>query len=220
MSTEQTGLPPRRSRTKRPSGSISLKKLITSGLYLFGALFFGLIGVELYQAKVSHPSEGEGSPIVSTVTNSPTQSVAASTEPNSPAPAPVEQPQTPKTTEVASAPNQPALPDASQGPKPNGSPAGQTGTQEVAGKAESVTKPQTDAKASTQAKPSAAAKPPAAVQKPKAIKHVVQKGETLYMLSRKYYGNNSYVAKIANYNGLSLEAQLTAGKVVLVPLLP
>ncbi|MDR7314014.1 LysM peptidoglycan-binding domain-containing protein [Brevibacillus nitrificans] len=220
MSTEQTGLPPRRSRTKRPSGSISLKKLITSGLYLFGALFFGLIGVELYQAKMNHPSETEGSPIVSTVANSPTQTAAAGVETISPAPAPAEQAQTPKTNEATAALNQPALPDAEQSQEPVVSPSGQTGTKEVTGKVENVTKPQTDAKARTQAKPSAAAKPAAAVQKPKAIKHVVQKGETLYMLSRKYYGNNSHVARIANYNGLSLEAQLTAGKVVLVPLLP
>nr|WP_256434390.1 LysM peptidoglycan-binding domain-containing protein [Brevibacillus sp. HB1.3] len=56
------------------------------------------------------------------------------------------------------------------------------------------------------------------VTKSKIVKHVVKKGETLFMLSRKYYGNNSNVRRIAKYNGLHSEAGLVEGRVVLVPL--
>jgi len=50
------------------------------------------------------------------------------------------------------------------------------------------------------------------------VRHVVQKGDTLYKLSRQYYGNNSGVARIARYNGFSPDTQLVVGKVVLIPL--
>ena len=40
------------------------------------------------------------------------------------------------------------------------------------------------------------------------------------MLSRKYFGNNSNVSRIARYNGFHPETQLVEGKVVFVPLAP
>ncbi|TRY28104.1 LysM peptidoglycan-binding domain-containing protein [Brevibacillus sp. LEMMJ03] len=61
---------------------------------------------------------------------------------------------------------------------------------------------------------------PAAKPVPKVKRHVVQKGDTLYKLSRLYYGNNGGVTRIAGYNGLSPEAQLKAGDVLTIPLSP
>lgn len=214
MSIEQTGLPPRRSRNKRTNRPISLKKLIQSGLVVFGALFFGVIGIELYQAKVSHPTAAEGSPVVTTeeptnvqTTPSPEQTSAS----GQPVPsAIVEQP---PQTAPSSAPVQPTPPPLgpSTAQKSGSSSSSHAGTTEVTGKTASAVKPATDA--GKKGTPGAAVS-----EKPKAVKHVVKKGETLYMLSRKYYGNNSNVARIANYNGISLEAQLTEGRVVMVPL--
>ncbi|KQL49263.1 hypothetical protein AN963_05710 [Brevibacillus choshinensis] len=213
MSIEQTGLPPRRSRNQRTSRTISLKKLIQSGLVVFGALFFGLIGIELYQAKVSHPTAAEGSPVVKTeeptnVQTTPTTEQATASE-SATLPAIVEQP---TQTAPSSAQAQPTPPPVgpSTAQKSGSSTSSHAGTTEVTGKTASVAKPATDAgKKGTSG---------AVAEKPKAVKHVVRKGETLYMLSRKYYGNNANVARIANYNGISLEAQLTEGKVVMVPL--
>lgn len=205
MSLERTGLPPRGSRTKKSTGTISLKKWIQSGLILFGALFFGLIGVELYQAKTGQPTDA-GAPVVNADVTTPAQTASPAAEGQA-APA-----------SASAAPQEPAAAAASE-----------TGAVVPAASAASATQTATDAtKGQAQAAPASATKAPSATQgktntaadkKPKAIRHVVQKGETLYMLSRKYYGNNSNVARIAKYNGLSAEAQLTAGTVVLVPLL-
>lgn len=215
MSIEQTGLPPRRSRNKRTNKPISLKKLIQSGLIVFGALFFGVIGIELYQAKVSHPTSTEESPVVTAEEPANVQTTAAHAQTSASAsdqPAPstiVDQSTKPAPPSAQAQPSPPPLgPSAAQ--KSGSSPSSQTGTTEATGKTGSAVKPATDAGKKVT--------PAVVAEKPKAVKHVVKKGETLYMLSRKYYGNNSNVARIANYNGISLEAQLTEGKVVMVPL--
>nr|WP_241254489.1 LysM domain-containing protein [Brevibacillus sp. SYP-B805] len=69
---------------------------------------------------------------------------------------------------------------------------------------------------------SAAAKAPtpktAATTKPKAIRYVVKQGDTLYKLSRQYYGNNKGAAAIARYNGMDSNAQLAVGTVIYIPL--
>jgi len=44
---------------------------------------------------------------------------------------------------------------------------------------------------------------PVRTVKPKIIQHVVQHGETLMSISRKYFGNASYYMKIAKQNGIS-----------------
>ncbi|MDF2682043.1 MAG: peptidoglycan-binding protein LysM [Brevibacillus sp.] len=215
MSIEQTGLPPRRSRNKRANRPISLKKLIQSGLVLFGALFFGLIGIELYQAKVSHPTAAEDSPVVTTeeptnVQTTPTSEQASASGQPAP-PAIIEQP-TQTAPSAAQVQPTPPPPGPSTAQKSGSSPSSHAGTAEVTGNtAGPAIKPATDS--SKKGTPGAAV-----AEKPKAVKHVVKKGETLYMLSRKYYGNNSNVSRIASYNGISLEAQLTEGKVVMVPL--
>ncbi|QRG69877.1 LysM peptidoglycan-binding domain-containing protein [Brevibacillus choshinensis] len=218
MTIEPTGLPPRGSRKKQTRSPVSLKKLLQSGLVLFGALFFGLIGIELYQAKMTHPSAAEGTPVVNAEKPTDVQGApaseqttaalpAAARQPAQPAPSVTEPPTTKPSAEAA--PSTAAAPSAVQ--IVGSAPPKQAGIKEATGKTTSVSKPVTDAR-------KAEAPIAKASEKPKAVKHVVQKGETLYMLSRKYYGNNSSVARIANYNGMSLEAQLTAGTVVMVPI--
>ncbi|MGE5701537.1 MAG: LysM peptidoglycan-binding domain-containing protein [Clostridia bacterium] len=61
------------------------------------------------------------------------------------------------------------------------------------------------------------AEPAQAAAKPKAVKHVVQKGETLIQLSRKYYGNQRSINKIAAYNNINPNAALPIGKVLYIP---
>ncbi|WP_019122932.1 LysM peptidoglycan-binding domain-containing protein [Brevibacillus massiliensis] len=51
----------------------------------------------------------------------------------------------------------------------------------------------------------------------KVKRHVVKQGETLYQLSRLYYGNQTSVKRIARYNGISPEAKLTVGQVISIP---
>lgn len=245
MSFDQPGLPPRSSRSKKSKGTFPLKKWIQSGLVLFGAVFFSVVVIELYQANTS-PTEEASAPVVTA--EAPAQASAPSPEagstlmPSKPAGAENSQdaaavPASGQAAAAAGGGVQAGAAPASNGtsgtvaavpasaspvvhpsasgankeassPTSNGktaSPAGQSAKKPVTGNAG------TSARAKTSSSGS---------EKPKAIRHVVQKGETLYMLSRKYYGNNSNVARIAKYNGLSPEAQLTAGTVVFVPLLP
>ncbi|GBF78453.1 hypothetical protein PA598K_07098 [Paenibacillus sp. 598K] len=48
-------------------------------------------------------------------------------------------------------------------------------------------------------------------------KHTVGKGETLYSLSRKYYGDNSGAKRIADANGLPESYQVKVGEVLQIP---
>lgn len=208
MNLEQNPLPPRRSRHTRPKASFSFKKWIQPGLYLFGFVFFGLIGLELYRANVLHESATSGSVEVKEVSKVGTIApgskagekepvsvvLAATPDPNASVTNP---PAKAKTTE--SKPVEPVVKAATsvQTPAVSTVPA-QTSTSKVA---------TPDKQASTPPTP-----------KSKVVKHVVKKGETLFMLSRKYFGNNSNVGRIARYNGLHSEAGLVEGKIVLVPL--
>lgn len=226
MSLEQTGLPPRRHRRNRPAGPFSFKRIIQSGLVVFGALFFGVIGIELYQAKVSKPPAAEGGPVVTTEPagtgdDQDKQSAAAgAVEPNaSSAPVTVAS----SATQGQPTPTLPSRDGHSAAPPASTQEMGQTaGTVPSSGRTEEKGAKASQGTGDNPGPASNSQKPvtSSTAQKPKAVKHVVQKGETLYMLSRKYYGNNSNVARIASYNGLSAEAQLTAGKVILVPLSP
>lgn len=117
-------------------------------------------------------------------------------------------------------PNVPAeKPAAGAAPRPNVPPqnptaGGATNPKPAAGNTNGATTP-----ASSQPTSSSGAVP-AAKPAPKVKRHVVQKGDTLYKLSRLYYGNNGGVTRIAGYNGLSPEAQLKAGDVLTIPLSP
>ncbi|MDA5106905.1 LysM peptidoglycan-binding domain-containing protein [Brevibacillus thermoruber] len=121
---------------------------------------------------------------------------------------------------AAPRPNVPAeKPTAGAAPRPNVPPqnptaGGATNPKPAAGNTNGATTP-----ASSQPTSSSGAVP-AAKPAPKAKRHVVQKGDTLYKLSRLYYGNNGGVTRIAGYNGLSPEAQLKAGDVLTIPLSP
>jgi nucleoid-associated protein YgaU len=80
--------------------------------------------------------------------------------------------------------------------------------------------PATDGKVASPpaVKPQTEAKQQGTNSRVKVVRHVVQKGETLFKLSRQYYGNNSGVARIARYNGFSPDTELVMGKVILIPL--
>lgn len=199
MNEIQGGLPPRNSRgTQRKSGRVSFKRVIQGGLILFGALFFGLIGLELY-----HAQGGSQSAV-------PNQSVDSEAKPSVDSAAQEEQqPPAHNTEELSQTP----VTDSDQGEAPATS---------------AVTTPVTDAVTETTAlTPSAvqasapqeqATSPEPAAAQPKTVKHVVIKGDTLFKLSRQYYGNNSGASRIASYNGLAADAQLRIGTVVTIPL--
>ncbi|MFM1652753.1 LysM peptidoglycan-binding domain-containing protein [Brevibacillus sp. B_LB10_24] len=71
---------------------------------------------------------------------------------------------------------------------------------------------------SVNAAPAQAAAAQSKRQKPLKVKrHVVKQGETLYQLSRLYYGNETNVKRIARYNGISAEAKLAVGQVISIP---
>lgn len=195
MSFEQNGLPPRHSRKSKQKSSIPLKKVIRSGLIVFGVLFFGIIGFELYRANIAHPSVPSGSPVVTTKEVTPQKPVSELEQDSMPNPSTQARP-------------------AAASPEPHPNP--------VQPAAPSKTGSTTTQKAIPPKISSGTASPPTAIGKnaagPKTIRHVVKKGETLFMLSRKYYGNNANVSRIARYNGFHTETQLTEGNVVMIPI--
>ncbi|MFD2371804.1 LysM peptidoglycan-binding domain-containing protein [Brevibacillus sp. GCM10020057] len=222
-----------------------MKKWIQSGLVLFGAVFFSVIAIELYQANTNH-TKGTDAPVVTAEPPAKATAPLPAADSNSAQTMPKEAEKSQNTT-TASANGQTAS-AASNGVSPEAAPAIRTGSagSAAAVPADASSASQSPATSVTKGAPAATGNMDAAApasrsstkaaiatagapaqtkgssagsKKPKSIRHVVQKGETLYMLSRKYYGNNSNVARIAKYNGLSLEAQLKAGAVVFVPLL-
>ncbi|TKI55859.1 LysM peptidoglycan-binding domain-containing protein [Brevibacillus antibioticus] len=227
MNLEHNPLPPRRSRHTRPKASFSFKKWIQPGLYLFGFVFFGLIGLELYRANVPHEIAASGSVEVKDVSKATTTlqgSKAGEKEPVSvvldatpdPNASVTNPPAKAKTTESkpVDKPVEPVVKATTGIQKPAVSPVKpQTPPVTSVSKAKQITSTSTS-KVATPGKQ--ASTPP--TTKSKVVKHVVKKGETLFLLSRKYYGNNSNVVRIARYNGLHSQAGLVEGKVVLVPL--
>jgi nucleoid-associated protein YgaU len=210
VSFEENGLPPRHSRKSKQKSSIPLKKVIRSGLIVFGVLFFGLIGFELYRANIAHPSVPSGSPVVTTEEVTPQKPVSELERDSKPNPSTQARPaegtvsNDQEIKETASA--------ASPEPHPN----------PVQPAAPSQTGSTTTEKAIPPKTSLGTASPPPTTGKnaagPKTIRHVVKKGETLFMLSRKYYGNNESVSRIARYNGFHTETQLTEGNVVMIPI--
>ncbi|WP_232696289.1 LysM peptidoglycan-binding domain-containing protein [Brevibacillus daliensis] len=57
-------------------------------------------------------------------------------------------------------------------------------------------------------------------QKVKSKLYRVQKGDNLYKISRKYYGNNDGAKRIAHFNGLKMEASLPVGRKLYIPITP
>jgi nucleoid-associated protein YgaU len=211
VSELQNGLPPRRSRgVQRKQNKVSFKRVIQGGLIFFGTLFFGLIGLELYKA------------------NNQLQSVVSSTPLSSEqAMAPVEQTQTspasPQSSNVASPPKQADSTESNASVKPAQPVTTPVPQQAVQTQAIPVSQPVQSTQPvqttpAVQQKPAEAVTPQPAVEQPKSIRHVVVKGDNLFKLSRKYYGNNSGVARIAKFNGLAADAGLTIGHVIIIPL--
>lgn len=215
MREDQSGLPPRSSRViQRKKQKVSLKRIIQGGMILFGTLFFGLIGVELYQAQKVNQAQpvvsgNPAAPVVETFPAGQGKTSPVSSEPSgqpsgeTTMPATVEttepKPKTDATEAVTTPAPQPATP----------APATPVDTAPAAPTVQPVN-----------SKPAELAAPatPTPSEQPKTVKHVVEKGDTLFKLSRKYYGNNSGVSRIARYNGLASDARLTAGQVVIIPL--
>ncbi|WP_103105280.1 LysM peptidoglycan-binding domain-containing protein [Brevibacillus reuszeri] len=216
MNLEPNQLPPRRSRHTQRKVNFSFTKWVRSGLVVFGAVFFGVILVELYQAQVSHQAAKLGTPNL-TVSEPTTDNIASAGQAENAAgnalgaaasTSTVQEGKTVPETKVDATINvppvstPPSVQQVSQ-PSPSAEPKSSP-TENVPAKHNNAT-----------VAPATAPAP-----KPKVIRHVVQKGETLYMLSRKYYGNNLNVSRIAKYNGFHADTQLTAGKIVMVPLAP
>ncbi|MBU8712117.1 LysM peptidoglycan-binding domain-containing protein [Brevibacillus parabrevis] len=232
MNLEMNQLPPRRSRHNRTkTSSVRFKTWVKSGLFVFGILFFGLIGFELYKANVARSTEGNTEAAAETQAESDeTVAKAESTPTTSESePTSVVLPATPAETSAAAeqkgteeATSKPASAPVEPTSGVSATPAPVT---PIASSTPATTPKKENKPVQTQAKPPAAPamatpvqKPAETAQKPRVVKHVVQKGETLFMLSRKYFGNNSNVSRIARYNGFHTQAQLVEGKVVLVPL--
>ncbi|WP_400163818.1 LysM peptidoglycan-binding domain-containing protein [Brevibacillus sp. TJ4] len=216
------GFPPRRSRkVEKRKQQVSLKTLIQAGLIVFGALFFGLIGWELYHANQAHKAETR----VSQNTSSSTDSQAAQELPQS---------AQSDSGESADAVEEPVVPlpdrkDAQAEEVPSQTTGETTPSREVAAAVSTQPSASTGPQSATAGEkptvqPSAPAAQPEAQQadtsqqQPKVVRHIVQKGDTLFKLSRQYYGHNFGVSRIAKYNGLPEDAQLSIGKVVMIPL--
>jgi nucleoid-associated protein YgaU len=238
-------LPPRRLRHKR--ARLSYKTVLGSGLAVFGTLFLTLVVVELYQA---HQTLSETAPLGKNETAQEERAAdgqasdfahadGSAAPPTPPAGSTAvgggEGQRAAATTKIASSGSLPdgssstgakavagaaaEKPAAGAAPRPNVPPqnptaGGATNPKPAAGNTNGATTP-----ASSQPTSSSGAVP-AAKPAPKVKRHVVQKGDTLYKLSRLYYGNNGGVTRIAGYNGLSPEAQLKAGDVLTIPLSP
>jgi LysM repeat protein len=172
----------------------SYATLVKGGLVLFGTLFVGLVALELLQANRVQPQAN----VISK--DSPPEKSPAAVQP---LPEPAS-----STGGQVTIPAKPAANPGEQGKEPQ--PAALSATKEAAPPAQA---------GSTGGTAAGASKPKAvAGTKPKAIRYVVKQGDTLYKLSRQYYGNNKGAAAIARYNGLDGNAQLTAGTVIFIPL--
>jgi len=236
------GMPPRRTRRlQRKKQKLSLKSLIQSGLVLFGTLFFGLIAWELYHANqepgtASRSAAADGTQALklkTEVLSEPAEQETASEKGSEPkaknlsaqdsatAQATTPAAQSGQTASSASSQSEAQAktvssdqPEAKAGNQATATPAQASASSSAAQSASTAE----GKAASSAAKPQAGGQKEGAQAKPKVVRHVVQKGDTLYKLSRQYYGNNSGVARIARYNGFSPDTQLVVGKVVLIPL--
>jgi LysM repeat protein len=182
------GLPSRKVRHARKRMRVTA--MLVPGLAVFGAIFFGLVALELYKAQ------------------SVSKAVVASM--SAPAPNKASQPLTPATPGTLASPP-PSEGGRASSPVPTRvNISGQVKAQETAAK------PVTKAAPAKSTDNRFTSKTPA----PKAKRHLVKKGDTLFKLSRQYYGNQSGVKRIASYNGLRPDQELTAGTVIMIPVRP
>ncbi|MEJ8544905.1 LysM peptidoglycan-binding domain-containing protein [Brevibacillus borstelensis] len=212
--------------------ALSFRTVLQSGLAVFGTLFLILIGFELYKASqtvpgaVSIKEKATGSD----ASRAETSPIAASSE------ARVHTPSTSGQAEgvenagqqanTVTKPSAETKQDASQR-------AGEASRSPTANKSKASTStikdkqaennvqgeaPGSKQTAAPAAKPGDGEKQQGSSPQPEVKQHKVKKGETLFQLSRLYYGHNSGVKKIAGFNGISAEAQLMEGQIVKIPL--
>ena len=221
-------LPPRRLRHKR--GRLSYKAVLSSGLAIFGSLFLVLVAAELYQAHQtsSNPPGNEtaraeqaaaGQPSAIAQADGSAPSAIAQADGSAPSASPVGSAAVSggeggQAAAIVNNPSSGSLPNESAQTKANA--VAGTASEKPATEQTNATTPASFGHTSSSGKVQAAKPAP----KPKVKHHVVQKGETLFMLSRLYYGNNGGVSRIARYNGISPEAKLKAGDVLSIPLSP
>lgn len=180
------GLPPRSQRLVKKQKE-RRKKYFQAGLYLFGAVAFGMVGFELSMAgNKSEPAVSYSQPVMTNV----------------------DEPNKESKTEHAVEPSK--IPTTTQPPL---AVAHSTETKESQSKAETRAEAKTEPKKEPKMK--AKQQPPA---KPEKIRHRVKAGDTLFKLSRKYYGNGMGVDRIARYNHLNPEDPLPIGRVITIPL--
>jgi nucleoid-associated protein YgaU len=210
-------LPPRRLRHKR--GRLSYKAVLSSGLAIFGSLFLVLVAAELYQAHQtsSNPPGNETARAEQAAAGQP--SAIAQADGSAPSASPVGSAAVSggeggQAAAIVNNPSSGSLPNESAQTKANA--VAGTASEKPATEQTNATTPASFGHTSSSGKVQAAKPAP----KPKVKHHVVQKGETLFMLSRLYYGNNGGVSRIARYNGISPEAKLKAGDVLSIPLSP
>ncbi|WP_432776940.1 LysM peptidoglycan-binding domain-containing protein [Brevibacillus gelatini] len=220
MNLETNQLPPRRSRHTRKKASVGMKTWVRSGLLVFGVVFFGLIGLELYKANLEREKAEAVRMSMATQGTSEAKPSAAGAETAAPEPKSVVLHTTPAEPAQTAEQAQPAVAPASAAPASASSAPASTSASEIPKTQSKPVQAKTEGASVAPATPVPKQKPTPPAQKPKVVKHVVKKGETLYMLSRKYFGNNSNVSRIARYNGFHPETQLVEGKVVFVPLAP
>lgn len=211
-----------------------ISTLISTGLVIFGTLFVGLFVIELYQAKYNGLEKA-----AVTIKDSPADTGAEKTGESASQPVSADPSKTQilsggdnassntatvnsgstatssnsiKNDKPASAAGKPDQPKSAER-KPD---AKQPTSGLKQGSGTPATASQQGGKPAASQTGSAGANPPAA--KPKAEHYVVQKGDTLFSISRKYYGNNSGVERITRYNGIDPNGQLPEGKEIMIPL--
>jgi len=191
------GLPSRKLRHARKRTRVSA--VLVPGLLVFGAVFFSLIALELYRAHTASPA-GTHRTSTSAVNMNVKSAVSAT---------PARQQQ---ITAVAPASTAHSVQDPSQ-------PAVAVPANKTEAQTEANPAPKSTLRTSTTA---VASKPSSSstATRPKVIRHLVKKGDTLYKLSRYYFGNHSGVKRIAAYNGLRPDQELIAGTDILIPLRP
>ncbi|HZG17988.1 MAG TPA: LysM peptidoglycan-binding domain-containing protein [Candidatus Bathyarchaeia archaeon] len=203
----------RHSKQKR----ISYNSLIKLGLVVFGALFIGLFLLEMVKSQnvpeanvnvIENHSTAMPAvkPLVTHEKQDPQLSTAAETK----------APET-KTSPVKS--EQPAT-------EGQGTPKSKPG-QEQPAESKASQPAETKAKQPAAVSPTASAQTsqpaanhtvkPAADAQVEVVRHVVKQGDTLFKLSRQYYGNSRGVDSIARYNGLTKDDQLLTGTVLSIP---
>lgn len=213
------GLPPRSLRNhSKPKRQIT--KYFRAGLLVFGTITIGLIVFELFQASTqsniavsytepvatSLPASSEGEDEATSSSESTQENVSVS--PSEPATV------TNPTPPVPSLPSTDAKQNSSILPVEQPVKAGSQTSSAT------QTKPATQTNQTTSTKVTAPPKPatsPAKAAEPKVLKHRVTSGDTLFRLSRKYYGNGMGVERIAKYNGLNSNNPLPVGKIIYIP---